>query len=86
MESGSPFAALVAGRRITREEFTVYLKHVSWKIYKQPSQRMGQAYFNTLHDLHPEIADDFRGGRLDPFYDDTRMPDFLAFLAQEYVR
>lgn len=81
-----PRHALIAGVKMTPEDFTVYLKRVSFKRFRHPEQRIGQAYFNTLYDCHPDIADDFRGGRLDPFYDDTLVPDFLAFLAQEYVR
>lgn len=84
--SAAPFPALLAGERITQDEFALYLKRVAAKLYHDQTQRIGQAYFNALHDSHPAIADDFRGGDLDPFYRDGMVPQFLAFLAQEYVR
>jgi hypothetical protein len=35
---------------------------------KQFDQRFGQAYFNALYQVRPEIADTIRGSRLDPFH------------------
>lgn len=31
-------------------------------------ERYGQALFNTLQGVKPELAEKIRGGRLDPFY------------------
>lgn len=33
-------------------------------------QRLGQAYFNALHQIHPEVADIVRTTDADPFYAD----------------
>lgn len=40
--------------------------------------RRGQAYFNVLHDVRPDLASQVRGTRLDPFHNDARVPEFLA--------
>lgn len=40
-------------------------------------QRFGQACFNALYEIAPEIANEIRTTGADPFYDDTRVPDFL---------
>lgn len=41
-------------------------------------ERKGQAAFNALHELDPELANLLRGGAKDPFYRDERIPDFLS--------
>ena len=40
-------------------------------------ERKGQAAFNALHELDPELADMVRGSKVDPFYKDDRLPEFL---------
>lgn len=42
--------------------------------------RAGQCWFNALNTLHPEIANQVRGGDLDPYYDNRRIIVFLDFL------
>lgn len=42
--------------------------------------RRGQAYFNVLHDVRPDLARQVRGTIKDPFYDDRRVPKFLAWV------
>ena len=45
-----------------------------------PAQRSGQAWFNYLHQVRPELADLVRGGDSDPFHDDRRLGYFLRFV------
>ena len=40
--------------------------------------RIGQVYFNVLHDMRPDIAEEIRGTQYDPFYDDTRLIKFFS--------
>lgn len=40
--------------------------------------RRGQFLFNALHSVNPVLADEIRGGPLDPFYDNTRIDTCLA--------
>lgn len=35
-----------------------------------PEQRKGQAFFNVLHHMYPEVANKLRGTDKDPFYRD----------------
>jgi hypothetical protein len=46
------------------------------------AERRGQAYFNTLATINPELADQIAAGGDDPFYDDARLPHFLARIAE----
>jgi hypothetical protein len=46
--------------------------------------RMGQAYFNTLADVRSDLADLVRGSHLDPYYNDNRINEFLAFVAERW--
>jgi hypothetical protein len=47
---------------------------------KPSDWRPGQWAFNLLHEIRPELADDVRGGDLDPYHDDKRLGAFMAWL------
>lgn len=47
-------------------------------------QRRGQAAFNLLHVLRPDLADLVRGSEHDPFYTDERLPAFLEWLGERW--
>lgn len=72
---------------MTSNKMAEYLYHTATEIQRHPEWRVGQAYFNILHRLHPEVADAVRGTSKDPFYNDTRIPAFLdevaAYLEEE---
>lgn len=42
--------------------------------------RRGQAYFNVLDDVRPDLADQVRAMALDPFHNDDKVPQFLAWV------
>ena len=67
------------------QQFSLYCIMVSVARNEFPSWREGQAYFNVLKDMHPEIADEIRGGLFDPFYDDDTVTAFIAELYTNYV-
>lgn len=46
----------------------------SSQLVKTTDQRFGQAFFNTLHQYHTELAELIRASELDPFYRDDRLP------------
>lgn len=54
-----------------------YLTYVQRYQAMHPEQRRGQAHFNVLYIGHPSIANEIRGTEVDPFYDDSRIVDFL---------
>jgi hypothetical protein len=51
-----------------------------------PVLRWGQAYFNVLVEMAPNLAMLVRrdADRLDPFYDDTKLDDFVAFVQERW--
>lgn len=49
---------------------------------RPPFIRIGQALFNALCVSWPELAEKVRGSEVDPFYDDTRIDAFIAFVAR----
>lgn len=42
--------------------------------------RKGQLLFNTLAQLAPEVSESLRGTEKDPYYDDKKIPDALAWI------
>lgn len=46
------------------------------------SQRKGQAYFNYLDSVRPDIAGEIRGTEADPFYVATNLPAFCEKVAE----
>lgn len=64
MSAPDPFSAFVQGA----EEY--------WR--DRPSMRRGQAYFNYLNTIDPDIANGIRGTDLDPFNVDDRIGEFLT--------
>lgn len=47
-------------------------------------ERKGQAFFNQLAEVRPDLAERVRGTVLDPFYQETRLPEFLSFVAKNW--
>lgn len=64
------------------EWMTTFLKTAITRTVEHPSWRLGQAYFNTLHDMRPDLADKIRGTWLDPFYSNGAIPHFLGWLIE----
>ena len=70
---------------MTPMSFSDYLNFVAFNLKVNPTWRAGQAYFNALSSLYPEIAETYRGTAFDPFYKDERIPKFLADLRDNHV-
>lgn len=45
-------------------------------------QRIGQSYFNALHRLRPDIANQIRSSNDDPFYNTDLLPRFFTAIAE----
>lgn len=67
------------------EQFADYLARVSTAKNLYPSWRMGQTYFNVLHDLRPDIANKLRATVADPFYNDELIGAFLSVVYAEWA-
>lgn len=49
------------------------------------TQRLGQYAYNTLFDAEPDLAVLINGNpTLDPFYDDAKLPAFMAFVEEHW--
>ena len=61
----------------------------SERFLNKPNERLGQAYFNTLAEVRPDLAEKIRGKiDLDPYYQDTQLTAFLSYLSEvwDYAR
>lgn len=57
--------------------FDDYLRE-SWRQHRNnPRWRLGQAHFNVLREMRPDLAQVFVGSSVDPFNRDDRIPAFL---------
>lgn len=45
-------------------------------------QRKGQAAFNAVHELWPDVANALRGSSYDPFYNDSKKDVFLDIVLE----
>ena len=46
--------------------------------------RKGQAYFNVLSDVRPDLSEQIRGTALDPYYKDYVAPEIIAFVQNNW--
>ena len=63
---------------MTFDEYIIAAAEHHRKFAALGNYRVGQAYFNTLPKY---IADDVVNSELDPFEDDSKLPQLLAYLA-----
>ncbi len=63
--------------------FEAYVSLATRRRMLNRNERAGQAYWNTLSDVAPTLAED-TPVELDPFYDDAMLPAFLGWLAGEW--
>lgn len=54
---------------------------VTTTLREHPEYRYGQALFNTLHVLRPDISERLRGSAVDPFYNSDLAGEFLLAVA-----
>ena len=55
---------------------------INWRTGAYRHQRRGQNWFNTLRNLHPNLAREIVGTEADPFYDDNKVELFLDWVHQ----
>jgi len=69
--------------------FSDFIVKASSHLINNTSERMGQAYMNSLAyhrpELHERVQDASQAGLdVNPFYDDRVLPAFLAFIASRW--
>jgi hypothetical protein len=60
-----------------------YVEEVSKHLHKEPSLRQGQAAFNVLQKMHPDLADKILRTPIDPFYNDDCLLAFYMFVCEQ---
>lgn len=56
-----------------------------WMARAYPREwRQGQALFNLLHDVRPELARELSGSLIDPFYNDNRIVAAMSWIAEHW--
>jgi hypothetical protein len=50
----------------------------------QAGIRYGQASFNALAEMRPDLATQIVGSARDPFHDNSRLPDFYTWVEQNW--
>lgn len=57
---------------------------VAERLEQHPAERIGQAAFNALHAIRPDLSERIRGGEADPFHNDQRLTIFYKFLQENW--
>ena len=60
-----------------------YSKRIYIALKEHPEWRAGQAAFNVAYAMNHAIAEKFRGGELDPFYNNSRTRAFMEAFVME---
>lgn len=69
--------------KLTKEQVEEVFRKSRENIERFPQWRIGQSFFNTLWDMHPDIANEINGTEYDPFYDTGRMTSCIEFITEE---
>ena len=65
--------------------FEEWLSEASkYAVSNNKEQRRGQAYFNHLDKHRKDITFNIIGTKLDPFYDNSRLNDFLEYVKKNW--
>lgn len=67
--------------------FSEYVGEVTEAFHHTPNEwRHGQAAFNVLWRLRPDLSEQIRGRHhdIDPFYDDVRLPAFYEWVERNW--
>lgn len=68
------------GRPLTYEMFV----HDYTIMCARTKLRQGQLAFNNLWAIRPDLSERIRATDLDPFYDDSRLGDFFAYVEAQW--
>lgn len=51
-------------------------------LFTYPDYRTGQALFNALHSLYPEVANEIKGTDVDPYYSDQNIAKCIKHISE----
>lgn len=66
--------------KLTNAEYIAFRKQVKETLKEYPMLRKGQAMFNVLYEIRQDIADNITNTDIDPFYDDSKIPQFIKYI------
>lgn len=69
--------------KLDKDQFTDLLGLQVELLKYEPYLRYGQAFFNALLRLHPELAEEIRATSIDPFHNNSNIPKAMAYVQQE---
>ncbi len=73
-----------AFEKADRLSFNDYVILCHLEFVSNPTWRVGQTYFNVLHNVRPKLANSIRSSTLDCFFRDQKLPAFLEYVASEW--
>lgn len=80
----SEFRRTILSKRPPGTTMPQFISAVQTTMDVNPSYRRGQAVFNTLFSVWPELATRIMRTELDPFQDDKRVPVLMEWLAEHW--
>lgn len=66
--------------KLTNKEYISFREQVKDILEEYPMLRRGQVMFNVLSEIKPEMARDIMDTDKDPFYDDSKIPEFIKYI------
>lgn len=69
--------------KLTKEQIGEVIKKSRELNKVYPEWRIGQSFFNSLYIMYPEIADEIRGTKYDPFHRTEVMADCIEFITEK---
>lgn len=57
---------------------------VKYALLNNREQRRGQAYYNYLSSVRMDLTNNIMGTKLDPYYDNSRLNDFLEYVKRNW--
>ena len=67
---------------INKQQYAVVLAAADVNRISNPEWRRGQAVFNVLYKLHPEVADSIRGTEHDMYHNDENIEQFKELITK----
>lgn len=69
--------------KLTKKEINNVKKYQEILMSVNSKLRKGQAFFNALNHLFPEVSCCVRGTKYDPFYRDEKITDCIIFISSD---
>lgn len=66
--------------------FDDFLPAAAERYLARSDWRWGQAVFNVLYEMRPDLSEQIRGTDLDPFYRDDRVREALRWIRSNWVQ